>query len=159
MVKLTISEAARRAGVKRQVLYRKMEKGSLSKEISEDGNPVIDLSELVRIYPQAATCTGQPDRTDEQSGGQLVTGGWQKEATLLQERIASLEADKAALRRDLDHERNEASTTRDRLLALLERHVETVRLLTDQRTQASAQSKRGLWQRLTGRWKQPANRG
>jgi hypothetical protein len=149
-MKLTISEAARRAGVKRQVLYRKMEKGSLSKEISEDGNPVIDLSELVRIYPQAATYTGQPDRTGEQSGGQLVTGEGQKEIALLQERIASLEADKAALRHDIDHERNEASTTRDKLLALLERHVETVRLLTDQRAQASAQPKRGLWRRLTG---------
>ena len=150
-VKLSISEAARRAGVKRQVLYRKLQSGAISKEINEDGSPVIDLSELVRVYPEAANDTGQPDRTAGHIKGQSVTGGGQLEITLLRERIASLEADKVDLRRDIDRERSEASATRDRLLALVERHAETVKLLTDQRTPTAPPAKPGLWARLTGR--------
>jgi hypothetical protein len=58
-VKLTISEAARRAGVRRTAIYRKRDAGKLSRDTDRDGNPVIDLSELTRRYPHAVTDPGQ----------------------------------------------------------------------------------------------------
>lgn len=152
-MKLGISEASRRAGVDRKVLYRMMEKGKLSKELTEDGSPVIDLSELARVFPSAATVTGQ-EGVRQRKNGQSVTAGAQQVIDALNARIASHEAREADLRRDLDHERRERERDRgerDRLLALVEDHSATVRQLTDQRAAQPTPAKPGLWARLTGR--------
>jgi hypothetical protein len=116
-VKLGISEAGRRAGVNRKVLYRLMEKGQLSKEIL-DGKPVIDLSELARLFPAAIAEPGQPVVPGDKIGGadgQLLLDG-------LRGQISVLQAENADLR-----------AVRDKLLAMVGQQAETVRLLTDQR--------------------------
>jgi transcriptional regulator of acetoin/glycerol metabolism len=138
-VKLSISAAARRAGVERTTLYRRIEKGEISKETGDDGKPVIDLSELARLYPQALEDKADTDVSDSANSSvqQFVTppdgAALQREVELLRERIASLEADKADLRSE-----------RDRLLGVMERHAEAQgRLL--------AAPKPGLLARLLGR--------
>jgi transposase-like protein len=110
-VKLSISEAARRAGVERPTLYRKLKSGALSKGIGDDGKPCIDLSELARLYPHVTNShdTPKPVRMDS-----LL----QAELQAAQFRILDLEADKADLRAE-----------RDRLLQVLETQAEQIKLL------------------------------
>jgi len=153
-MKLGISEAARRAGVDRKVLYRLIEKGKLSKEL-EEGKVVIDLSELARLYPQATNESAQRHTVSSRPNGQVVTGSTQGVIDALKERIASLEADKADLRRNLERERTEAHEERGKLFALVESHSATLRQLTDQRALVPAPTpppvpRRSLWAVITG---------
>lgn len=50
MTKLNISQAAKRVGVSRQTFYRHIEKKGISTSQDADGNPVVDTSELLRVY-------------------------------------------------------------------------------------------------------------
>ena len=51
MAKLTVSGAARAVGLSRQYLYKAYIKtGALSIERDEKGNPLIDVSELIRVF-------------------------------------------------------------------------------------------------------------
>ncbi|MBU2788733.1 hypothetical protein HFQ13_11075 [Acidithiobacillus sp. VAN18-1] len=51
MAKVTITEAARLAGISRITMYRKyIRTGVISVERDRDGNPQIDISELVRVF-------------------------------------------------------------------------------------------------------------
>lgn len=115
MSKLSISEAARRAGVERPALYRRMKKGELSRETGPDGKPVIDLSELCRLYPDAATEPSarqaaiqpaiQPDDT-------FSTKLLQAKIEALQEQIRLIERERDTLADD----RADLRTERDKLL-------------------------------------------
>jgi transposase-like protein len=49
---VSISEAARIAGVARSTLYRQNKQNNLSFTKLQDGQPGIDLAELYRVYPQ-----------------------------------------------------------------------------------------------------------
>lgn len=137
-MKLGISEAARRAGVGRQTLYRKIESGALSKEIGAEGKPVIDLSELSRLYPQvvAAATMRQPasDTADIQKTGRS-DNLLQAELAAARHRIQELEADRTDLRAE-----------RDKLLSVVQEQATSMRLLTDQ-----SPRKRGWLSRLIGR--------
>src|SRR5512147_2912499 len=50
MPKISISEASRRTGKPRSTLHRHIRTGKLSREFDELGNPIIDMSELERVY-------------------------------------------------------------------------------------------------------------
>ena len=52
VTKLNISQAARAANISRNTLYKKLKRGAISKEQDAEGNPVIDVSELLRVYPK-----------------------------------------------------------------------------------------------------------
>ncbi len=54
MNKLSITEAANLAGVSRNTMYSKIKKGILSKSKDSNGKAYIELSELLRIYPDAS---------------------------------------------------------------------------------------------------------
>ena len=129
-VKLSISEAARRAGVERPTLYRKMKGGELSKEIDQDGKPVIDLAELARLYPHAVTMSGIITASSAVDTDNAVLKNTspnsllQAELEMVRERLLELEADKSDLRSE-----------RDKLLALLQEQSASMRILTDQRPQ------------------------
>ena len=57
MSKLSISEAARLAGISRNHLYNKyINKGVIS-VITDDNKPFIDTSELLRVFPNAKLIT------------------------------------------------------------------------------------------------------
>ena len=47
MKPITISEASRLAAVSRQTIYNLIDKGELSRSVTK----MIDLSELIRVYP------------------------------------------------------------------------------------------------------------
>lgn len=116
-VKLSISEAARRAGVNRTTLHRRIEKGELSKEIGDDGKPVIDLSELARLYPAVVKA-----EQAQQSRQQSVQHANEHHAT------DALLRENSLLRETVDDLRRE----RDRLLGVVETQT---KLISDQRPQ------------------------
>lgn len=65
----TVADAAKRAGVERTTLYRKLKKGELSAQSDASGNKFIEASELLRVYPDADVSegftTGFPHPWDE----------------------------------------------------------------------------------------------
>lgn len=122
-MKLSISEAARRAGVNRTTLHRQIEKGRISKETGDDGKPVIDLSELARVYPAVVSPQGAQHGVQQQSE-QVGTDALLRENNLLRETVDDLRKE------------------RDRLLGVVEQQT---RILTDQRPGS------GFWGRMFGK--------
>lgn len=118
--RLSISEAARRAGVSRVTLHRKISTGKISKAIDENGEPYIDLSELARVYPSVLTpppsAPVAPEQPEHVSGSQVRTG----------DEAAALQRENNLLREALEDARKE----RDRLLGIVEQQT---RLIADQR--------------------------
>lgn len=50
MAKLNLSQAAKAVGKNRVTLWRHINSGKLSAERDRDGNPLVDTSELIRVY-------------------------------------------------------------------------------------------------------------
>ena len=134
MPKFSISDAAKRAGVERTTLYRKIDKGELSAEIDAHGTKVIDASELLRVYPDASvidnrttgmqqmrTVETQQNATADATMAVLLREAEMREEKIedMKRRIEALEADKTDLRSE-----------RDRLLKVIEEQSASVKLLT-----------------------------
>jgi hypothetical protein len=122
MAKISISEASRRTGKPRSTLHRHIRTGKLSREFNELGNPIIDMSELERVYghllppdmkPDGATLRFAPsNRTTLDIGVQI-----ELEEALKRENVL-LRDERDDLRRRLDGE----ADGRRRLTALLTDH-------------------------------------
>lgn len=153
MTKLNMSEAARAAGITRATLYRHIDKGKLSKEEDADGNPVIDMSEMLRVYPKLNSDykrdttdnpVSKPVRDAEQN-----TGG----TDLLQLRLEQAERE-----RDTERERREQAEVRERetkeemqrLIGIIETQSKQLVAPREEAT-TSPSAKRGFWGGLFGR--------
>jgi hypothetical protein len=131
MPKLTVSGAARAVGMSRQYLYKAYIKtGKLSVERDERGNPIVDASELIRVFGELKN-TGALTSVDNQS--HVETPEKEKVVIRLQ---AQLEAKDELLRRA--EEQLRAAEERE---MWLRRQLERAQaVLTDQR-----QSRRPWW--------------
>lgn len=49
---LTVADAAKRVGVSRQTIFEKIKRGLISATLGEGGVKVIDVSELLRVFPR-----------------------------------------------------------------------------------------------------------
>ena len=123
MPQVSISEAARLTGKSRATIHRHIESGKISKGLDGLGNPVVDVSELERVY--GVIQVGQvshPVASDSSLQGEDVaeTGVLQAEIRMLREQMASFEhltgreRETLArqiddLRQDRDHWREEAA--------------------------------------------------
>lgn len=121
MPKISISEASRRTGKPRSTLHRHIKTGKLSKEFDELGNPIIDMSELERVYGPLLS----PDMKHYGATLQLAPGKRtaldieiQVALEILKRENALLRDERDDLRRRLDAEAEE----RRRLTALLTDH-------------------------------------
>jgi hypothetical protein len=123
---LTTQQAAELTGRNRTTIWRACKTGRLSATKNDIGEYLIDPAELERAYgrlhvPQLRNemrpDARQPDATSNE------TTVLQREVDLLREQVRELVADKADLRSE-----------RDRLLNVLERNAEQLKLLTDERT-------------------------
>jgi hypothetical protein len=122
---LTTQQAAELTGKNRTTIWRSCKGGRLSATRTDTGDYLIDLAELERVYgtlrlPQPTSSLQidalQPDASPNE------TNALQREVELLREQVRMLVADKDDLRAE-----------RDRLLGVLERQTDQVKLLTDER--------------------------
>ena len=116
MVLVTLSEAARLAGVSRQTIYRKALSGELSTVRQADGSKAIDPAELSRVFGQLRTpVTSQQDVTSdtvqhpstppEQGVLQAQLDAAHQVIAAHEARIADLQADKARLWEQVEGQR------------------------------------------------------
>lgn len=119
MAKHSISEASRLTGKARSTIHRHLTSGKISKEVGEDGSPVIDTSELVRVYgalqsgqDSETVSIGQPTTPEKDTRNSTL---WVEVETLRREKIDKLESDlEAALK-----ERDDWKAQAQRALSLL----------------------------------------
>jgi hypothetical protein len=90
MVQVSISEAARLSKRSRTTLYRYKDEGKLSFSTDHQGNPVIDTSELIRVFGTVDANSSEHCGTDENDAVQASS---ERENRLLQETIRRLEQD------------------------------------------------------------------
>lgn len=132
MAKISISEASRLTGKNRSTLHRHIKSGKLSK-IMEGDTPVLDTSELVRVYPSFKVPVAvQHDAGMLQMNGvrQAATGGGSANATVeieilklklqhAEEKITTEEN----RRRESEHREREAREEITRLLNIVEKQT------------------------------------
>jgi excisionase family DNA binding protein len=116
MALVTLSEAARLAGVSRQTIYRKAASGELSTVRQEDGSKGVDTSELARVFGNLRTPETVSETVTSDTVRQAVTG---PDSAVLQAqldaahqviaaqeaRITDLQADKAKLWEQVEGQR------------------------------------------------------
>lgn len=146
MAKVSVSEAARLAGVSRVTMQRHIKKGKVSKSEDEDGNPVVDTSELLRVYGELKT-GDTPVKQSESSTLLQDEAATKSDDTalkiaLLEQKINFLEKE-----RDTERERREqAEAEKERWAKQAE---STTRLLEAPKEQTPAQQEKpGFWKRF-----------
>lgn len=87
MAKVSISEAARLAGKSRTTLHRLIKAGELSVSTGDRNAKMIDLSELVRVFPDLSLSAGEHhnEQVVEQRVTGCLTGAEQDNLRLMQE--------------------------------------------------------------------------
>lgn len=123
MAKHSISEASRLTGKSRSTIHRHIKNGKISKEIGNDGSPVIDTSELQRAYglkqSQDTSETPkkqQPDTPPETTALQVELDALKRENELLREDRDRWASQADNLTRLLTHQKPEPRSWLDRLL-------------------------------------------
>jgi hypothetical protein len=125
---ISLTDAAKQAGISKPGLMKAIKKGKLSAEKNAHGQWVVDPAELLRVYP-----TQKP--VAETVSGEVGVG---------------ITTENNALKREVDLLRQQldrANLEKDRVLKMLEEQIVSVKQLTDQRQEKES---KGLWQRLFG---------
>ena len=107
-MELTVSQAARAARKSKSQISRMVKNGRISASKSADGRPVIDLSELQRVYPDAGLAQHEERSPPRNKGNRGNTGdnsamraeleGARRECELLRDQVADLRRDRDAWR-------------------------------------------------------------
>lgn len=129
MAKISISEAARLTGKNRATLHRHIKSGKLSRFLDDDNNPVLDTSELIRVYPSfKAPVALQHDTGVLQSNSmqQLAIGDATVQIEILKLKLQHAE-EKIVIeenrRRDSEQREKEAKEEIHRLLNIVEKNT------------------------------------
>lgn len=134
-MKLSVSEAARAAGVSKATISRHVKNGRISCVRGGSGHPEIDASELLRYYPGADLeqrhLAQQPQERTETPRQNVSRNN------ALRGELEAIRAERDRLLKDVEQERAEKA----RILDLLET---AQRQITDQRPAP------GLWKRIFG---------
>lgn len=154
MPKHSISEAARLAGVSRSHFYKKfIRPGVISVEKDKDDNPVIDTSEIVRVFGRIQGDTGN------------AVSGIQNDTPQNDSKNAALEAENRVLREQLAAAAEREKWMQGKIDQLADQLASTTRLLEhkevttaekekqikEQQGQLNVYRKESLWKRLLGR--------
>ena len=153
MPQFTVAEAARRAGVERTTLYRKLQKGEISALQDVTGGKVIDASELLRVYADADVLTPYGELATLQDAAEQQAATESDEAPLLRQQLTMHERQIAELERRLEQVRHDKDDVIDDLRRRLDdESTERRRLtaiLTDQRP-LQAPAAKGFLARVFG---------
>lgn len=158
MAKLNITQAAHAVGKHRSTLQRHIKDGTLSVEKDGTGNPVIDVSELQRVYGRVEVET---DATAPQNAIMRQSDASRNDTDIRVLRVkfeaAEKERDEALRREQEEKERHqETRENRDRLLGIIEEQSKTIAALPAAPTAPSEEAvpeqpqKRSFWKRLFG---------
>ena len=112
---LTITEAAKAAGISRPTLYRRIKSGQLSMARQSDGTKGIDSAELLRVFGPLHAVT---DHT--------VNNGHHETYEVLHERVKGLERESKLFQSENELLRTQlanAENEKNRLLGLLEQRL------------------------------------
>lgn len=167
MAKISISEAARLTGKNRSTLHRHINSGKLSKHLDDDNNPVLDTSELSRVYKSFKAPVAEQD-----INAILQSNNMQQAAIPTNTRNATLEIEFLKLklqhaeekivieemrRHEAEQREREAKEEVRRLLTIVEKHTylltassthEEVQLPKEDTSFTTEQPKGKWWQRL-----------
>ena len=149
MAKISISEAARLTGKNRTTLHRHIKSGKLSKFLDNDNAPLLDTSELMRVYPtfKAPVAPQQVAGVlQNNSKQQLATGDATAEIEILKLKLQHAE-EKIAIEEGRRHEserrEREAKDEVNRLLNIVEKHTYLLAAAPEQES-----VKKSWWQRV-----------
>lgn len=126
MTKLNISQAAKRVGVSRQTFYRHIETKGISTSQDADGKPVVDVSELLRVY---GALQGHDDKRDAPPRQRGTLSNDNPDTALRAELDTLRRQNLEALQARLDAVEKERDEWREQAQQL----AASFRLLTDQR--------------------------
>ena len=142
---LTVADAARQVGKSRQTLFDKIKRGQLSATVNHDGNKVIDVSELIRVFGPILSAD-QVKKNQANSAGQsshgALTSTLQLELELAKLRLEHAEKALETSNRQLEEMRvRERQSIEDRtqLLNVIER--QTLLLAAPARAKAAPTAK------------------
>ena len=168
-MKMNISQAAKAVGKSRKTLYRHIDAGKVSVEKDATDSPVIDVSELQRVYGKVDTGVTEGDMGQSDTVLQVATPKKPANDTLIdtlklrleyaeKERDTEKERRLEAERRERDAQRREEETRAEvrRLLEIVD--TQTKQLPAPKVEEAASEvtetpdqdSKRGFWASLFG---------
>jgi hypothetical protein len=156
-MKYSISEAARIVGVTRKTFYKHIDKKSISVEKDENDMPVIDASELIRIYGDQCDFGFQKKDEDTEPGKQGDTGLStvpRDEMELLKGELALFEQRVEFLSKEIEARKEDAERWQEAFEKAQATADKITALLTDQssdkgdRAQAWDQSLKALEKRI-----------
>lgn len=151
MSRLSLKQAAEFAGTTKPTILKHIQAGKVSAEKDAEGRWWLDLAELRRAYgePESRTVAGNGSEDDGLHPLKHPPSSAETPALVaeLRRQVEELRADKADLRRRLDEREETAREGERRLLAVIEKQAEQVKLLADQRPAPRP----GFWRRLLGR--------
>jgi predicted site-specific integrase-resolvase len=122
MPKLTITKAAKAAGIARQTIYTYIKEGKLSVETIRKGGKevrVIDTSELIRVFGELKTdgTSKTSKKTSKKKTGKVSNS---KVIQVLYQRINDLEKLTEEMRKDKERSQQDKEADRQREQTLLE---------------------------------------
>jgi len=143
MPEMTLSEAARWAGVTRATIHKALKGGRLSGRKDDSGEWRIDPSELERVYQPGKPVDVSPDKGVSNADTAELMAAKDREMALLREVLAEVRA-----------QRDDAVEQRDRAMELAEAQT---RLLTHQQERASPTAAPASRRRLLGWFRRSGN--
>ena len=144
-MQVSISKAADMVGVTRATFYRHIEKKGISIDKDDEGNPRVDVSELIRVYGQKVKIPGDDEAelntSETPESRQPIQNNTppsiQVQIEVLKERISNLENERQHLDKERSRERDQLleqiDTLKDHLSSSEEQQKRLTALLTDQR--------------------------
>jgi hypothetical protein len=135
---LSISDAAKKAGIARSTLYKMRDSGKISLSKDSDGVLGIELSELCRVFPDSLKTKAEPKET----AGDRNSKALEIENMYLKEKVKRLED-------DLTEEKMRSQERVDTLLSVTREQSKQL-LLTHETS--TAKEKKSFWLR----WKDSA---
>lgn len=158
MAKISISEAARLTGKNRSTLHRHINSGKLSKDFDNEGNPVLDTSELTRVYStfkapvaEQQTVLVPQSNSKQQAAIPNKADNATMEIELLKLKLQNAE-EKITIEESRRHEaekrEKEAKEEVNRLLGIVEKHSFLLAAPQIPEEASPEQPKPGWWKRL-----------
>jgi hypothetical protein len=163
MALVSITEAAKLARKNRSTIYRDIDRGRLSKTVSQDGETQIDTSELLRTYGRLHG--GDASDVDDGLSREKVKLALLEERNRSLERALALEAELRKVKDQVTNELRARLTDKDNVIKVLEskllfleygKQVGSAPIATsskDERPKSAEElmPKKGWWARILGK--------